>query len=71
MLACVVMSIALLLVGGMALAASFRGTDGPDEISGTKGEDAIRGLGGNDRLSGGGSDKIRDNNGADRRAPGC
>jgi Ca2+-binding RTX toxin-like protein len=76
MLACVVMSMALLLVGGMALAANFRGTDGPDEISGTKRADAIRGLGGDDRLSGGsgadeiygggGSDKINGNNGDDR-----
>jgi Ca2+-binding RTX toxin-like protein len=75
MLACAVMSMAVLLVGGMALAANFRGTDGPDEISGTKRADAIRGLGGNDRLSGsggddhvygGGSDEIRGNNGDDR-----
>jgi hypothetical protein len=76
MLACVVMLIGVFLVGGMALAASFRGSDGPDEISGTKRADTIRGLGGNDRLSGGGgadriygnggSDKIRGNNGDDR-----
>ena len=48
MVACVVMLIGIFLVGGMALAASFRGSDGPDEISGTKRADTIRGLGGND-----------------------
>ncbi|CAA9488406.1 MAG: Alkaline phosphatase [uncultured Rubrobacteraceae bacterium] len=75
-LACVVVAIGVFLVGGVALAGSFRGTDGPDEISGTKRADTIRGLGGNDRLSGGGgadeiygnggSDKINGNNGDDR-----
>src|ERR687894_2768578 len=75
-LACVVMAIGVFLVGGVALAGSFRGTDGPDEISGTKRADTIRGLGGNDRLSGGGGadeiygnggpDKINGNNGDDR-----
>ncbi len=75
-LACVVMSIGVFLVGGVALADGFRGTDGRDEISGTDGRDAIRGLGGDDRLSGrsgddeiyggGGSDKINGNNGDDR-----
>ena len=59
MLVCVVMLSGVFLVGGMALAANFRGTDGPDEISGTKRADTIRGLGGNDRLSGsGGPDEI-------------
>lgn len=67
MLVCVVMSIGVFLAGGMALAASFRGTDGPDEISGTKRADTIRGLGGNDRLSGsGGDDEIYGNGGSDR-----
>ena len=75
-LACVVVAIGVFLVGGVALAGTFRGTDGPDEISGTKRADTIRGLGGNDRLSGGGgddeiygnggSDKINGNNGDDR-----
>ncbi len=50
----------------MALAASFRGTAGPDEISGIKRADTIRGLGGNDRLSGGGADEIYGNGGSDR-----
>ena len=40
MLACVVMLIGVFLVGGMALAASFRGSDGPDEVTG---QDATRG----------------------------
>jgi Ca2+-binding RTX toxin-like protein len=67
MLVCVVMLIGVFLVGGMALAANFRGTDGPDEILGTKRADAIRGLGGNDRLSGsGGADEIYGNGGSDR-----
>jgi Ca2+-binding RTX toxin-like protein len=75
-LACVFVAIGVFLVGGVALAGSFRGTDGPDDISGTKRADTIRGLGGNDRLSGGGgadeiygnggSDKINGNNGDDR-----
>jgi Ca2+-binding RTX toxin-like protein len=51
----------------MALAASFRGTSGPDQISGTERADTIRGLGGNDRLSGsGGADEIYGNGGSDR-----
>lgn len=76
MVACVVMSMGVFLVGGMALAAGFRGTAGPDEISGTDGRDVIRGLGGGDRLSGrggdddiyggGGPDKIWGNRGDDR-----
>lgn len=36
-LACIVMAIGVFLVGGVALAATFRGTSGPDEISGTDG----------------------------------
>jgi hypothetical protein len=35
-LACVVRAIGVFLVGGVALAANFKGTDGSDEISGTK-----------------------------------
>jgi len=76
MVACVVISMGVFLVGGMALAAGFRGTAGPDEISGTDGRDVIRGLGGGDRLSGrggdddiyggGGPDKIWGNRGDDR-----
>jgi Ca2+-binding RTX toxin-like protein len=75
-LACVVMLIGVLLVGGVALAAGFRGTSGSDEISGTDRKDTIRGLGGDDRLAGrggddeiyggGGKDKINGNNGDDR-----
>ena len=43
--ACVVMSMGIFLVGGMARgAAGFRGTAGPDGISGTDGRDVIRGL---------------------------
>ena len=74
-LACVVMLMGVLLVGGVAVAKGFRGTSGPDEILGTKNADTIRGLGGNDRLSGrggpdeiyggGGRDKIRGGNGDD------
>ena len=73
---CVVMAAGELLVGGVALAKTFTGGPGPNEISGTNRADTIRGLGGNDRLSGrggddkiygnGGSDTIRGNNGDDR-----
>ncbi|HKH11010.1 MAG TPA: hypothetical protein VKA73_07690 [Rubrobacter sp.] len=66
-LACVVMLIGVLLVGGGAFAAGFRGTSGPDDISGTDGKDTIRGLGGNDRLSGrGGPDEIYGGSGRDK-----
>lgn len=66
-LACVVVAIGMLLVGGAAFAAGFRGTDGPDDITGTERKDTIRGLGGNDRLSGrGGPDEIYGGSGRDK-----
>ena len=49
-LACIVMAIGVFLVGGVALAATFRGTSGPDEIYGGGGRDTIRGGNGDDRL---------------------
>lgn len=39
MLACVVLSMGVSLVGRVALAAGFRGTSGPDEIRGAKKQD--------------------------------
>jgi Ca2+-binding RTX toxin-like protein len=66
-LACVVVAIGMLLVGGAAFAAGFRGTDGRDAITGTERKDTIRGLGGNDRLSGrGGPDEIYGGGGKDK-----
>jgi Ca2+-binding RTX toxin-like protein len=45
--------VAMLLASGVALAATFVGTDGDDTFVGTDGPDDIRGLAGNDTLSGG------------------
>ena len=42
-LACVVMLMGMLLIGGVAFAKTFTGTNGPDDITGTKKEDTIRG----------------------------
>jgi Ca2+-binding RTX toxin-like protein len=75
-LACVVMLMGVLLVGGVAFAKNFDGTAKADEITGTRKHDEIRGLGGDDRLSGSGgpdliyggedNDRIRGGNGDDR-----
>ncbi len=65
-LGCVAALIGVFLVGGVAFAASYGGTSGPDEISGTNASDVIRGFGGDDCLSGrGGDDDIYGGNGSD------
>jgi Ca2+-binding RTX toxin-like protein len=52
-------ALTVLLASGVALAATFRGTDGDDRIVGTKKADQIFGLGGKDDLEGrGGGDVI-------------
>jgi Ca2+-binding RTX toxin-like protein len=56
----------LVAVGGIALAANLRGTNGPDNFSGTPNNDKMRGLAGNDRLNGlGGADEIWGDSGHD------
>jgi Ca2+-binding RTX toxin-like protein len=47
------MMVMLLLGSGVALAAVFTGTNGPDAITGTVGNDSITGLGGDDLIRGG------------------
>ena len=44
----------LVMTAGVALAANFRGTDGPNTIIGTKNADRIDALAGDDNLFGGG-----------------
>jgi len=62
----VMVAAAMLLASGVALAATFRGTDGDDKIIGTKESDQIFGLGGKDVLEGrGGGDVIHGGPGND------
>ena len=57
---------AVLMVGGVALAATKIGTDGPDTLMGTKGSDALSGRGGTDWIDGrAGNDVIRGGPGND------
>jgi hypothetical protein len=59
------------LLAGPALAASIKGTPGPDELAGTRGDDTIRGRGGDDALSGRrGDDVLVGGAGADSLAGG-
>lgn len=61
------MALTVLLASGVALAATFRGTDGNDTIVGTEKADQIFGLGGKDDLEGrGGGDVIHAGPGIDR-----
>ncbi len=61
-----VMGAALLLASGIALAATFVGTNGPDTIIGTDSADTIAGLGGDDFINGrGGDDGISGGDGED------
>jgi Ca2+-binding RTX toxin-like protein len=53
-----VSAVLLALAGGVALAASFTGTDGDDVIFGTNDSDDISGLKGHDRLHGRGGNDI-------------
>ena len=56
----------LVMTAGIALADSFRGTDGPNTIVGTNDRDTIDGLAGDDNLFGrGGNDRIFGNRGDD------
>ena len=60
------MASALVVVGGVALAATKIGTDDPDTIMGTKGPDTLVGKGGSDWIDGrGGKDVIRGGPGND------
>lgn len=61
------MALAVLLASGVALAATFWGTDGNDYIRGTDNADTILGLDGRDVLEGrGGGDMIKGGPGSDR-----
>lgn len=56
----------LVVTAGVALAANFRGTDGPNTIIGTKNADRIDALAGNDNVfGGGGNDRLFGNRGDD------
>lgn len=56
----------LVVVGGVALAANWKGTNGPDTFNGTPNSDNLRGLAGDDRISGlGGADEIWGDSGDD------
>ena len=51
--------VALVLTGGVALAATIKGDNGPNTLTGTPRADLIRGYGGNDNITGGkGVDRI-------------
>jgi Ca2+-binding RTX toxin-like protein len=61
-----VVGVAMLMASGVALAATFDGTPGPDIFVGTDRPDDIRGRGGDDTLSGaGGGDRVRGDGGND------
>ncbi len=56
----------LVMAAGVAVAADFRGTDGPNTIIGTKNADRIDALAGDDNLfGGGGNDRLIGNRGDD------
>lgn len=58
---------AVVMVSGVALAATFNGTSGPDKIKGSTGGDRINGKGGDDVLKGrAGDDRIIGGGGEDR-----
>lgn len=59
-------ALTLLVAGGVALAATKVGTDGPDTLTGTKGPDTLIGKGGSDWIDGrGGKDMISGGRGGD------
>jgi Ca2+-binding RTX toxin-like protein len=63
----VAMIVALLTLSGVALAAFFPGTNGPDRIGGTNYADLIKAYGGNDTINGfNGPDSIYGGPGRDR-----
>ena len=49
----VVALVALMVAGGVALAETINGDDGPNKLNGTAQADVIRGYGGNDNITGG------------------
>jgi Ca2+-binding RTX toxin-like protein len=49
----VVALVALMVAGGVALAETINGDDGPNKLNGTAQPDVIRGYGGNDNITGG------------------
>ena len=53
MLLLATMALTLLVAGGVALAVTRIGTDGPDTLRGTNKADTLIGLGANDRIFGG------------------
>jgi Ca2+-binding RTX toxin-like protein len=62
----IALMLAMLAVGGVALAATLRGDNGPNKINGTPNNDNIHGLAGNDRLNGlGGADVLSGGRGND------
>lgn len=66
MLLMAVMGATVLLVSGVALAATIIGTEGPDLLSGTGAKDLIKGLGGGDKINGKGKgDELQGNEGFD------
>jgi Ca2+-binding RTX toxin-like protein len=55
----VVALVALMVAGGVALAETINGDNGPNKLTGTPRADLIRGYGGNDNITGGkGVDRI-------------
>jgi hypothetical protein len=62
----VVALVALMVAGGVALAETINGDDGPNNLNGTAQPDLIRGYGGNDSISPGDSvDLVYAGRGAD------
>jgi Ca2+-binding RTX toxin-like protein len=60
------MAVTLVVAGGVALALTRIGTDGPDTLRGTNGADNLLGNGGNDRIFGlGGRDNLLGGSGKD------
>src|SRR5829696_6467418 len=62
----VVALVALMVAGGVALAETINGDDGPNKLNGTAQADVIRGYGGNDEIHpGNGVDQVYAGRGAD------
>lgn len=58
--------VAVLMIGGVALAAATEGTGGGDTLAGTRGADTISGLAGDDLIQGGdGADRLYGGDGGD------
>jgi Ca2+-binding RTX toxin-like protein len=62
----VALIVALMVAGGVALAKTINGDDGPNNLNGTAQADVIRGYGGNDEIRpGAGVDQVYAGRGAD------